>query len=82
MTENPSKLESLLQDVEQLRDEIALKLKLGAADAKDEWERLEQRWKEFSRKAELSRTAEGLDEALSHLGGELKAGYERLKKAL
>ena len=72
----------IVAEMKQKRDELEVQVKLGSMEAKDEWEKLEAKWNEFSRKAELSDTAEGVGDALEKLGGELKSGYDRLKKAL
>ena len=77
-----SNLEQLLADLKQKRDELELQVKLGSMEAKQEWEELEEKFKEFSSKAQLQQTAEGVSDALGSLGDELKKGYERLTKAL
>ena len=51
-------------------------------EAKQEWEKLEAKFEDFSNKAELDKTASGVSSALGALGTELKKGYERLTKAL
>ena len=43
---------------------------------------MEKQWNDFAAKAEVEKTAEDVSSALDILGGELKNGYERLKKAL
>ena len=82
MTEKKSEVHETVEHLKQLRDEIQLKIQLGSMEARDEWHELEQRWQEFSDKAELEKTSEGLSSALSLLGEELKAGYHRIKKGL
>ena len=70
------------EDLKRLRDEIELKIQLGSMDLKDEWERLEKKWAEFVREAELEKTAKEVGEAVRGLAAELREGYERLRKAL
>ena len=41
-----------------------------------------KKWNEFSRRAELQKTAESLEQVMTGLGAELKLAYERLSKAL
>ena len=50
-----SDLNKIYGDAKRLRDEVALKVHLGAPDVQDQWAQLEQRWKEFEGKATLER---------------------------
>lgn len=72
----------LFEEMERLRDEIRLKLHLATMDARDEWEKLEARWEEFRRKADLDETVEEVGDAAEDLLDELRRGYERIRKAL
>ena len=71
-----------IEELEQKRDELAVQIKLGSMEAKDEWEKLEAKWNDFSAKARLDQSAEGVGGAIKDLGDELMKGYERLKKVL
>lgn len=82
MTNPNEEIGKVFDQLKQLRDELALKVHLATMDAKDEWQELEQKWSDFESKAKLSETGEGVERALSQLGEELKAGYERIRKAL
>lgn len=75
-------IDDLLQDLKTLRDELELKIHLGSRDAQEEWHRLEERWNEFSAKARVDESAEGISSALRLLKDELVRGYERVRKAL
>jgi hypothetical protein len=75
-------IDKLTDDLKRARDEIALKIRLGSMEAKDEWADLEKRWKTFREKAELDRTAGELGDTAKQLGSDLKAAYERIRKAL
>ena len=75
-------VEKLLADLKQKRDELAVQIKLGSMEAKQEWEELESKFNEFSQKAQFEETASDVGSALGALGAELKKGYERLTKAL
>ncbi len=77
-----SDYQKILDDLKTRRDELALQIHLGTREAQDEFARLESEWEAFAAKAKLEETAEGLGEALSTVGEELKKGFERLKKAL
>ena len=72
----------MLEELKTQRDELKLKIHLGTKEAQEEFKKLEARWEKFSSKAGLDETAEGLGEALSLLGSELKKGFERSKKVL
>jgi len=75
-------LHDLNRDLKKLRDELALKMHLASMDAKQEWQELESQWKNFSSRARLEDSAEGVGDALELLGEELKRSYKRLKVAL
>lgn len=74
--------EDLVADLKQKRDELRLKMHLASKEAQDEWEELEEKMQEFSSRAELGKTGEGLGDALGKLGEELKLGYKRLRNAI
>ncbi len=74
--------QKLSDDLKRVRDEIALKIHLGSMEAQDEWADLEKRWKTFYEKAELDRTAGEMGSTVKQLGSDLKAAYERIRKAL
>ena len=82
-------LNDLIRELKQKRDELRVQVHLASKDIKDEWEDLEEKMEDFSGKAKrfaddakLKETGEGLGEALTKLGHELKLGYERLRKAI
>lgn len=73
--------------LEQMRDEVALKAHLGKAEAKEEVARLEKELDLFVAKykpmvKEVGVTAEKTAAALSVAADELKAGYEKVRKML
>ena len=74
--------EDLVADLKQKRDELRVKIHLASKEAQDEWEELEEKMQEFSSKAELGKTTEGLGDALGKLGQELKLGYKRIRSAI
>jgi len=87
MADEKGTLDSIMKELERMRDEIALKISLGQAEAKDEWARLERKWNEVRAQASpvadvASETAEGVGSALELAAGELKNGYDRLRKLL
>ena len=81
------KLDEIKAEIEQLRDEIKLKVHLGKADAADEIEKLEKDWKSFLSKyrplaEEAEKAVEDTGVALGMVADELKAGYQRIRKLL
>lgn len=74
--------DDLVADLKQKRDELRVKIHLASKDAQDEWEELEEKMQEFSSRAELGKTSEGLGDALGKLGEELKLGYRRIRNAI
>jgi vacuolar-type H+-ATPase subunit D/Vma8 len=74
--------DDLVADLKQKRDELRLKMHLASKEAQDEWEELEEKMQEFSSRAELGKTSEGLGDALGKLGEELKMGYKRVRDAI
>ena len=74
--------EDLVADLKRKRDELRLKIHLASKEAQDEWEELEEKMQEFSSRAELGKTSEGLGDALGRLGQELKLGYKRIRNAI
>ena len=75
-------LEKLEQELRRARDEIALQIELASMEAREQWEPLEKKWREFEAQAKLEETADSVGEALSLLGDELSKGYQKLKAAL
>ena len=77
----------LVERLEQLRDEIKLKMHLGKAEVQDLWTELEDKWTEVKRKrleveGAGAESAAELKAAVGLLIGELADGYERVRKAL
>ena len=75
-------IEELLENLKQKRDELRVQMNLASREAKDEWEELETKMEDFSRRAKLSKTGEGIDKALRQLGTELHKGYQRIRDAV
>jgi hypothetical protein len=48
----------------------------------DEWQELEQKMEDFSRRARLKESGTAVSKALGALGTELKSGYKRIHSAL
>lgn len=85
--ETKNQLDAVAERIAQLRDELEVKLHLGAAEARDEWEELEAKIGPFKEKVEkmadaAEDTAEGVLEAASLAGDELVKGYERIRSLI
>lgn len=75
-------MDKILGELKRMRDELALQIHLGSKEAQDEWSALEDKWDKFSADAKLKSSAGEIGAAAGNLGDELKAAYERIKKAL
>ena len=67
----------LTQKLASERDEINVQMHLAKAQARDEWERTEQKWHHFQ-----DRAATVGDAAIRLLAEEIKAGYQRIREAM
>lgn len=75
-------MDKILGELKRMRDELALQIHLGTKEAQDEWSDLEEKWEKFSADAKLKSSAGDIGAAVGSVGDELKAAYERIKKAL
>lgn len=81
------KIEGLFEDLKQQRDELRLQMHLAKAEAKEEWDKLEDKWDDIQPKLERVKdhTAEASKEAWSALelaGEAIKKGYQRIRRDL
>jgi hypothetical protein len=75
------------RELTQERDELAVRMHLAKAEARDQWEELEKKWEHFRARLEVvgraaGESAEDVGDALELLGSELKRGYARIRKLL
>lgn len=89
MADFEDKVEELVEELKQKRDELRVQMHLASKELKEEWDDLEKKMDEFSGKAkqfsddaQLRETGSGLGEALGKLGHEIKLGYERIRDAI
>lgn len=80
-------LTELIDDLKQQRDELALHMNLGKAEAKAEWEKVQAKLEHLeARRDRLNEAAEesteDVLEALRLVGEEIKNGFERIRKLL
>ncbi len=80
-------LDALLESFKQQADEIRLQMHLAKAEARDEWEDLEQKLEELKAKADVVRkeageASEDVLEAAKLMAEEIKNGFDRIRKFL
>lgn len=75
-------IDDLVGQLKQKRDELRVQMHLASKEVQDEWEELEGKMQDFTAKARLRKTGEGLGKALGQVGQELKLGYERIRDAI
>jgi phage shock protein A len=78
---------NLINDLKQERDELRLQIHLGSEDLKDELEKLDDKLAQLIRRADplkdaIEETADDLWDSLKLVGGEIKDGFHRIRKAL
>jgi len=76
-----------LDRLRELRDELRVQAGLGRAELRDRWQELERRWHQLEGRLKLVREgaredAKDVREAARLLAGELREGYEHLRKRL
>ncbi len=69
------------------RDEIKLKIHLGNAEIRDQWDEVEKKWEHFQARAEIvgritKDSAKEVGEASKIVGEELKNSYRRIRDSL
>lgn len=80
-------LDALIASLQQQRDELRLQMHLAKADARDEWEKLEKKWREIEsrldRAGDAARASAGdVGHAVEQVARELGRAYDRIRKAL
>lgn len=84
--EKRSRLEQWIHELTQQRDELKLNMHLGSQDAKDQLEKLEEKLFQLKKRLEpvqqaAGESAENIWEAVQLLAGELKDGFDRIRKS-
>jgi hypothetical protein len=87
MTTKTDWLKEELDKLRATRDELRLQIHLGAADARDRFEKLEKSWHSMESHVKSLGTAtqddrKRIDEAARALAREIAEGYRHLKKVL
>ncbi|MCP4038939.1 MAG: hypothetical protein GY944_25050 [bacterium] len=87
MSEIKNQLEEELDNVRAMRDDLRVRLHLGGAELRDQWDKLERGWQHVEGRLkvignESDEVAGEIRETLHVLAEQLKDGYERVKSVL
>jgi chromosome segregation ATPase len=87
MSEEGDRTQEILEKLKQQRDELRLKVHLGKAEARDEWEELEEKFSSLKERllaagGEATDAKGDISTAAKDLASELKKGYERIRAKL
>lgn len=82
-----STIEGVISDLKQQRDELRLQLHLGSQELKDQWQKLDDKLAQLSEqyqplKHAVEESSSDVWDAIRLLGGEVKAGFDRIRKSL
>ena len=77
----------LISSLKQQRDELALKIHLGKAEAKEEWEKVTAKLDELNAEYEplqdaVQESAENVFSAMKLVADEVQSGFERIRNSL
>lgn len=81
------KIQQLLAELRQERDELRVRTHLLKAEVKQEWDEVERKWEQIEFKLEKAgagarESAGDIAAAASQLGEEIANAYRRIRKAL
>ncbi len=87
MTDTRKRLDDAFAALKTQRDELALQIHLGKADARDEWERLEKKFAALTAQMKpvgtvVGETAGEVGSALELAAEEIKKGFDRVRSLL
>ena len=87
MTAMRDTMREMLEKLEQERDELRVRLHLGKAEAKEEWDKLDGRIAELRGRLdragdEAGEVMEDVGAAAKLLGDEIRLGFDRVRKML
>jgi hypothetical protein len=87
MSDQKERVHEVLEKLRQERDELRVQMHLARADAKQEWERIEEKWREVDRnlapvKQTALHSAKDVITALESLGHEIAEAYRRLREGV
>jgi hypothetical protein len=87
MSKEKGHVAELISGLKRQRDELALKIHLGKADAEEEWNKVTRKLDELARDYEplkdaVGETAENLLAGLKLMTEEIQNGFNRIRKSL
>jgi len=87
MTAMRERLQEMLEKLEQERDELKVRMHLGKAEAREEWDKLEVRIGELRARLdkagdEAGDVMEDVGAAAKLLGEEIREGFARIRRSL
>ena len=87
MSDIKSQIEETIDGLKQQRDELALQIHLGAAEAKDEFEKAKEKLDKMNNdfapvKDAAIESAENVFASLKLVGQEVMTSFDRIKKSL
>ena len=87
MKDDSRRIEEKIAALKKERDELALKIHLGKAEARQEWEALEKKLADLNARARpvakaMGETAEGVGAGLELAAQEIKKGFDKIRKLL
>ena len=87
MSEERDMVDELITTLKQQRDELALKIHLGKEDAKDEWEKAQEKLAKLSEEFEpvkeaVEESASNVFASLKIVAGELVDSFSRIKDSI
>lgn len=87
MSQEKGHLAELISSLKRQRDELALKIHLGKADAKEEWSKITKKLDDLTSDYEplkdaVGETAENLLAGLKLVTEEIQSGFNRIRKSL
>lgn len=76
--------EEMTAELKRLRDEAKLQIHLGTADAKKQWEEMEEQWKVYQRDAEakMKQSGEQADAKWQEFSKSMKDNYNKMLELL
>ena len=87
MAEERELLADLISGLKRQKDEIALKIHLGKEDAKDEWDKVQDKFAKLNDEFEpvkdaVEESASNLFASLKLVAGEVKDSFDRIKDSI
>ncbi len=87
VTTSRETLQKAIDNLQQQRDELALKIHLGKAEAKEEWAEVQKKLDKLNAQFEPVKkaTGESVSDVLASLGlvaEEIKRGFDRIRRSL